>query len=327
MIYQPTHTHIAAAAELLSQGAVVGLPTETVYGLAADASNQAAVARIYALKARPADHPVIVHLAPQADWRFWASHMPDYAQALVQACWPGPLTLVLPRTIQVGDFITGGQATVGLRCPSHPVAQALLLAAAKLGVLGLAAPSANRYGQISPTTAAHVEAEFTQPPFTLDGGACEVGIESTIVDCTGTAPRILRHGAVSFEDIVRVTGLAVSDGTGAALGTHTPRVPGSVASHYAPRTPLGFCALDQAAMLPAHTAYLLRDAQGLVPVAGVSVIQAPQDSASFARQLYATLRSIDDMGFARIAVQPVPSSYEWAGVADRLSRAAASFAA
>jgi L-threonylcarbamoyladenylate synthase len=327
MIYTPTQAHINAAAELLSRGDLVGMPTETVYGLAANASSQAAVAGIYALKARPADHPVIVHLAPQADWRFWASTMPAYAQSLVNACWPGPLTLVLPRSANVADFITGGQTTVGLRCPSHPVAQALLFAAANRGVQGLAAPSANRYGQVSPTTAAHVEAEFTHPPFTLDGGSCEVGIESTIVDCTGEWPRILRHGAISFQDVSRITGLTVSDGTGTLSGQDAPRVPGRVAAHYAPRTPLAFCELGQAAQLPANTAYLLRDALGVPPAAGVSLIQAPQDSASFARQLYATLRSIDAMGFARIVVQPVPHSDEWAGVADRLSRAAASFAA
>ena len=325
MICAPTPVNIAAAAELLRLGELVGLPTETVYGLAANASSAAAVAKIYALKGRPATHPVIVHLAPQADVGFWAHTVPDYAQALMQAFWPGPLTVVLPRTVHAGDFITGGQASVGLRCPSHPAAQALLQAAARLGVRGVAAPSANRYGQVSPTLAAHVEAEFSQAPMTLDGGACEVGIESTIVDCTGAAPRMLRHGAITTQDVASVTGLPVQDRTQAPAGS-APRVPGSVAAHYAPRTPLRLCAVDDAHSLPANTAFLVRGA--LPPAArAVTFIQAPQDAASFARQLYATLRSIDAMGFAHIAVQPVPGGDEWAGVADRLSRAAASFAA
>jgi L-threonylcarbamoyladenylate synthase len=241
----------------------------------------------------------------------------------MQAFWPGPLTVVLPRTANAGDFITGGQATVGLRCPSHPVAQALLQAAARLGVHGLAAPSANRYGQVSPTLGEHVESEFSQPPFTLDGGACEVGIESTIVDCTGAAPRILRHGAVSLDDVARVTGLPTQDGTGLAAQANAPRVPGSVAAHYAPRTPLRFCSLDDAAQLPAGCVFLARDAFQLP--AKVALVQAPQDAARYAQQLYATLRSMDAMGFELIAVQPVPQSGNWAGVADRLNRAAASF--
>jgi L-threonylcarbamoyladenylate synthase len=324
MIAAPTPENIAIAATLLQRGELVGLPTETVYGLAANASSAAAVAKIYALKGRPATHPVIVHLAPQADIGFWASAVPEYARALMQAFWPGPLTVVLPRTAHAGDFITGGQATVGLRCPSHPAAQALLQAAARLGVQGLAAPSANRYGQVSPTLAAHVESEFSQAPFTLDGGACEVGIESTIVDCTGDAPRILRHGAVSLDDVARVTGLPTQDGTGAATQASTPRVPGSVAAHYAPRTPLRFCRVEDALHLPARTGFLARDAAPLP--AHATRVQAPQDPARYAQQLYATLRSMDAMDFDLIAVQPVPQSGDWAGVADRLNRAAASFA-
>lgn len=323
MIAAPSLENIAIAADLLARGELVGLPTETVYGLAADASNSAAVAKIYALKGRPKTHPVIVHLAPHADLGYWASRVPDFAQALAQAFWPGPLTLVLPRSEHAADFITGGQPSVGLRCPSHPAAQALLNAAAQRGVRGLAAPSANRYGQASPTLAAHVESEFSQPPFTLDGGACEVGIESTIVDCTGAAPRILRHGSVSLDEVARVTGLPTADGTGAGAA---PRVPGSVAAHYAPRTPLQWCALEEAHRLPANCAFLVRGEYAPAQ-AGIAYIQAPQDAAGFARQLYASLRSIDAMGFARIAVQPVPTGNEWAGVADRLNRAAASFAA
>jgi L-threonylcarbamoyladenylate synthase len=236
----------------------------------------------------------------------------------MQAFWPGPLTVVLPRTVHAAEFITGGQDTVALRCPSHPVAQALLQACFDQGIRGLAAPSANRFGRVSPTTAQHVEDEFAAQVFTLDGGACEVGIESTIVDCTQAAPRILRHGAVSLADVERITGLAVVD----AVGHHNaPRVSGSLAAHYAPATPLRFCELRQSGDLPASAVLMGFDA----PAAG-AFHAMPRDAALYAQQLYATLRNLDAMGYSAIAVQPLPSEPQWAGVADRLARAAATFA-
>ena len=318
MMLSPTPAHINQAAAQLAAGGIVGMPTETVYGLAGDASNAAAVAAIYATKGRPADHPLIVHLAPQADVSFWACQAPDYAQALMQAFWPGPLTLVLPRTARAGNFITGGQDTVAVRCPSHPVAQALLQACAALGVQGLAAPSANCFGRVSPTTAQHVADEFENRIHVLDGGACEVGIESTIVDCTQTAPRILRHGAASLEDVARITGLTVMD----AVGNHAaPRVSGSLAAHYAPTTRLVFCEYSLTQTLPKNAVYMGFDA----PSSG-AFHAMPRDAALYAQQLYAALRSLDVMHYALIAVQPLPSAPQWAGVADRLARAAATFA-
>jgi L-threonylcarbamoyladenylate synthase len=323
MICPPTSIQIANTAQILASGGIVGLPTETVYGLAADASNAASVALIYTTKDRPADHPLIVHLAPQADIAYWAQQVPAYAQRLIDACWPGPLTIVLPRTEHAGDFITGGQNTVALRSPAHPVAQALLQACAALGVHGLAAPSANRFGRVSPTTAQHVEDELSGTVLTLEGGACEVGIESTIVDCTQDAPRILRHGAVALADVARITGLVVADGVTRkdVNQTATPRVSGSLAAHYAPNTPLHFCNLQDAAKLPSSAVFMgFESAQNCFNHA------MPRDAAQYAQQLYAALRSLDTMGYSAIAVQPLPSEPRWAGVADRLARAAATFA-
>ena len=332
MIVQPTAHYIEQAAQMLAAGGLIGLPTETVYGLAANANNAAAVAGIYALKGRPANHPVIVHLAPQTDVAHWVNNLPDYAHSLMHQAWPGPLTLVCQRTEHAPDWVTGGQDTVGIRCPSHPVAQALLVAAAKLGVLGVAAPSANRFGRVSPTTAAHVEGEFTTPPLTLDGGACEVGIESTIVDCTQTLPRILRFGAISVEDIKRITGLAVLDGVSnnaqntapTTSPTTSPRVSGGLAAHYAPNTPLSLVQPTDAGKLANNTVYIGFIRPTALP-ADCTFYAMPQDAARFAQQLYAALRQLDDMAYAHIAVQPVPDDDAWVGVADRLQRAAATF--
>jgi L-threonylcarbamoyladenylate synthase len=323
MICPPTSAQIAKTAQILAAGGIVGLPTETVYGLAADASNAAAVALVYTTKGRPADHPLIVHLAPQADITYWAQQVPAYAQSLMDACWPGPLTIVLPRTANAGDFITGAQNTVALRCPAHPVAQALLQACATLGVHGLAAPSANRFGRVSPTTAQHVEDELSGTVLTLDGGACEVGIESTIVDCTQDTPRILRHGAVSLADVARITGLVVVD---AVVSKNVniaamPRVSGSLAAHYAPSTPLHLCSVQDAAKLPSSAVFM-----GFEAVSTCAHHAMPRDAAQYAQQLYAALRSLDAMGYSAIAVQHLPAEPQWAGVADRLARAAATFA-
>ncbi len=323
MIAKPQLAEVLKAAQMLADGGMVGLPTETVYGLAADASNPAAVAAIYACKGRPADHPLIVHLAPQAGIQHWAQSAPDYAFDLIKACWPGPLTLVLPRTPNAGDFITGGQTTVALRCPAHPVAQALLKSCLEQGLHGLAAPSANRFGRVSPTTAQHVEDEFAGHIFTLDGGACEVGIESTIVDCTLASPRMLRHGAVSLADVSRITGLVVLDALGANA---VPRVSGSLAAHYAPTTPLRFCSLAGASLLPVGAVFMGFDAPVAATANSVALHAMPRDAAQYAQQLYATLRQLDGMRYSLIAVQPLPTQPQWAGVADRLARAAATFA-
>jgi L-threonylcarbamoyladenylate synthase len=233
------------------------------------------------------------------------------------------LTIVLPRTVNAGDFITGAQNTVALRCPAHPVAQALLQACAELGVHGLAAPSANRFGRVSPTTAQHVKDEFSGKVLTLDGGACEVGIESTIVDCTQSTPRILRHGAVTLADVSRITDLAVVD---AVVSKNVniaamPRVSGSLAAHYAPSTPLHFCGVGDALNLPSSAVYM-----GFEAVSTCAQHAMPRDAALYAQQLYAALRSLDAMGYSAIAVQHLPAEPQWAGVADRLARAAATFA-
>ncbi len=241
---------IARAAQALKAGELVGLPTETVYGLAADAGNDAAVAKIFAAKGRPADHPLIVHVAQMSDAADFAAAIPAFAQALMQAFWPGPLTLIVPRLEGVATAAAGGQNSVGLRCPSHPVAQAVLRAAKALGVNGVAAPSANQFGRVSPTTAAHVAAEFGPELLVLDGGACAVGIESTIVDCTRGVPVLLRPGQISREQIAAACGLPVLskdeqlpqvnqslEGQNALhpVAAQAPRASGTLASHYAPR--------------------------------------------------------------------------------------------
>jgi L-threonylcarbamoyladenylate synthase len=326
MIVLPTASTIAQAAKRLAAGDIIGLPTETVYGLAADACNASAVAKVYQTKGRPSDHPLIIHLAPQADITLWASHVPQYAKALMAAFWPGACTLVLPRTAMAGDFVTGNQATVALRCPSHPVAQQVLQACAALGVHGLAAPSANRFGRVSPTTAQHVYSEFANLSelLILDGGACDIGIESTIVDCTQARPRILRHGLISSQELIFAAGCTFEAGVGSVPSSAqaTPRVSGSLAAHYAPNTPLHLCAHQNTVDLVAGTVYM-----GFEPPlnSAARYHAMPRDSAQYAQQLYAVLRNLDAMAYAAIAVEPVPDTAVWAGVSDRLARAAATF--
>ena len=227
---------IAAAADALAAGQLVGLPTETVYGLAADAGSDAAVRGIFAAKGRPADHPLIVHVAGAAQVAEFAASVPAFAQQLIDTFWPGPLTLILPRRPGVAEAAAGGHATIGLRCPAHPVAQALLAACAGRGVHGLAAPSANRFGRISPTTAQHVAQEFGDELLVLDGGPCAVGIESTIVDCTRGAPVLLRPGQIARADIERVAGQRLLSKD--ELSTPDPQAPGTLLAHYAPRARL-----------------------------------------------------------------------------------------
>ncbi|GEC96146.1 threonylcarbamoyl-AMP synthase [Zoogloea ramigera] len=316
---------IQRAVQLLRQGELVALPTETVYGLGADALNPDAVAKIFAAKGRPSDHPLIVHLADASQIMTWAREVPKDAIALARAFWPGPLTLILKRDESVPDLVTGGQDTVGLRVPNHPVALELLRAFGS----GVAAPSANRFGRISPTTAAHVRQELGERvALILDGGACAVGLESTIVDLSRGVPFILRPGAIGADDIARVLGRRprlrgeVEAGNAAEEGA-TPRVSGALAAHYAPRTPLELVATDAlAAQARPGDAVLARCAAPASLAEGVAWAQAPADPAGYGHDLYAQLRRLDESGAARILVEAPPASPDWAAVADRLGRAA-----
>lgn len=326
---------IAAAARRLAAGDLVAFPTETVYGLGADATNEDAVRRIFAAKGRPADHPLIVHLGSAAQLMQWARVLPDGARALADAFWPGPLTLILPRAARVSDLVTGGQDSVGLRVPSHPVAQSLLRAFGG----GVAAPSANRFGRISPTTAAHVAADLGDEVGTiLDGGDCPLGIESTIVAFTGDEPVLLRPGAISLEAIARVLGYAprVAHDAGphaANVGARgkdsiaAPRASGTLASHYAPRTPSQlvpplalvaelelFVARDERVAVLART---VRKKPGLADV----WIAAPLDAVAYAHDLYANLRALDAANADVIIIEAPPEGDAWHAVRDRLARA------
>ncbi len=311
---------VAHAVALLRAGGLVALPTETVYGLGADAEDAAAVARVYAAKGRPADHPLIVHLADAAQVDDgWARDIPSWARLLAAACWPGPLTLVLHRGPRAGDHVTGGQDSVGLRVPSHPVAHALLV---EFGG-GVAAPSANRFGRVSPTDAEHVVDELgdvldPERDCVLEGGPSEVGVESTIVDCTGELPRLLRPGAVGVEEIEAVTGLEVQEPHAAV------RAPGTLASHYAPRAVVRLVDADDlptAASTATGPVGLLAPAEVATPDSVRRLVES-EDSAAYARGLYRALRAADDDGIATIlAVAPADGPLA-AAVVDRLRRAA-----
>ena len=330
-----TPAAITAAAQALCSGALLGLPTETVYGLAADASSDSAVARIFAAKGRPSDHPLIVHVADASGIAHFASAVPDFAQALVDAFWPGPLTLILPRRAGVASAATGGQGSVGLRCPAHPVALAVLRACAAQGVWGLAAPSANRFGRVSPTTAAHVQSEFGADLLVLDGGACRVGIESTIVDCTRGAAVLLRPGAITRAQIEAACGqrLLLKE----ELEAQTPRASGTLLAHYAPSAPVRL--LDAAdlrtalaarsADAPALALYARTPLHGPAHAALRTVVlhAMPSDAAAAAAELFAMLRRFDDQGAGEIWIETPPSTPDWDGVRDRLQRAAAATAA
>lgn len=310
---------IARAAAVLKAGGLVGMPTETVYGLAADASSREAVAKIFAAKGRPNDHPVIVHLAQAEQIRDWAVDIPDEAWALARAFWPGPMTLILKRASHVLDAVTGGQDTVGLRIPSHPVAHALLAAFGG----GVAAPSANKFGRVSPTTAQHVRDEFGDAvEIVLDGGASEVGIESTIVDCSGERLRILRPGAITATMVAQLLGQA--EGLPAHHAQAAPRVSGSLDAHYAPRTRLQLVAADALASASAQEAQHPIAILSRARPAGFGGVwrQASSEPAIYARELYAHLRELDTVNAALILVEAPPQGAEWDGVNDRLRRAA-----
>ena len=311
---------IRRAVELLRQGELVALPTETVYGLGADALNPDAAARIFAAKGRPADHPLIVHLPDAEQLTLWARDIPKEAIALARAFWPGPLTLILKKEEGVPDVVTGGQDTVGLRVPNHPLALELLRAFGS----GIAAPSANRFGRISPTTAAHVRQELgDRVAMILDGGSCQVGLESTILDLSRDVPVILRPGAIGVDDIARVIGRRPRLRGEEAQPDAAPRVSGALAAHYAPRTPLELVPAEGiAARVRAGDAVLARrTAPGGVP-ADVTWIVAPADPAGYGHDLYAVLRRLDESPAVRILVEALPDAPEWAAVADRLGRAA-----
>jgi L-threonylcarbamoyladenylate synthase len=322
----PDQAAIDAAARALEAGRLVAFPTETVYGLGADAENPAAIAAIYAAKGRPSNHPVIVHLAPGADLARWASDIPEAAYQLIAAFWPGPLTLILKRAARVPAAVAGGQDSIGLRCPSHPVAQALLLAF-RGGQGGIAAPSANRFGHVSPTTAAHVLDEFGSGPGSplaavLDGGASEVGIESTIVDLSridGGGPALLRPGQISAQQIADVIGAWPGMG-----GAGAPRVSGALASHYAPRTPVVL--LERDALAPALARLGVRRAALIVTdaalAAGHAHVALPARPDAYAQGLYAALREMDGAGADVIIVERPPQDAAWMGINDRLRRAA-----
>jgi len=320
---QPMHVaeaEIAAACAALARGEVIGLPTETVYGLAGDARNPAALQRIFATKGRPSDHPLIVHLADASGLDTWASDIPDSARALAAAFWPGPLTLILKRAADVSDLVTGGQDSIGLRVPNHAVALELLQ---RFGG-ALAAPSANRFGHVSPTTAQHVRDEFGDAvPIVLDGGPCRIGIESTIVDLSGAVPRILRPGQIGAAAIAQVLGAPVAIGAQAT----SPRASGSLASHYAPDTPAERVANDR---LDSVIRSALGGGETIRVLAlrhlpdGVHGLVMPNDPEQYARHLYAALRTLDAEGAERLLIELPPDTPAWVAVHDRIARATVS---
>ncbi|MBP8148758.1 MAG: threonylcarbamoyl-AMP synthase [Limnohabitans sp.] len=330
MILTADERAIAQAARALRDGQLVGIPTETVYGLAANATDDAAVAQIFVAKGRPADHPLIVHVASAAQVPIFAAQVPEFAQALIDAFWPGPLTLILPRQSGVATASAGGQDSIGLRCPSHPVAQALLRAALALGVHGVSAPSANRFGRVSPTTAAHVQSELGQDLLILDGGECAVGIESTIIDCTRGAPVLLRPGHITRVQIEAACGRTVldKDAPQEVMGQAAPRASGTLESHYAPRAKVR---LMSAQDIDAKLQALGPHANNLGvwsahrPDAGAGVVwrAQPAGAEQAAHDLFSVLRDLDARGVTQIWVQLPPDTPEWEGVRDRLQRAAA----
>lgn len=305
---------VQRAAAILKRGGLVAFPTETVYGLGADAASAAAVARLYAAKRRPADHPVIVHFASAQAAFEWAREIPQAARMLAAKFWPGPLTLILKRSSRAGDFVTGGQDSVGLRVPRHPVAQQLLHAFGS----GIAAPSANRFGQVSPTTAAHVREDLGKDvDLVLDGGPSEVGIESTILDLSGAQPVLLRPGDISAAALEQALGTRI-----AARQEDSPRHSGGLERHYAPKTP--------ARLVPTHELdreiARLKDRVAVLafsrPDARVDYwLRMPREPAAYAHRLYAALRDLDSARCEMILIEAPPEAPEWAGIRDRLLRA------
>ena len=316
--------NITRAVATLRAGGLVAFPTETVYGLGADASNPEAIKKVFAAKGRPHDHPLIVHLASSTQLAHWAREVPVAAHTLAQKFWPGPLTLILKRAPNVSDIVTGGQDTVAVRVPSHPLAQALLQAFCDAGG-GVVGPSANRYGRVSATTAEHVRQEFGDSiDCVLDGGACEVGIESTIIDLSGAKPALLRPGWITALQIESVLGESLS-----APDAKSPRAPGTLEKHYAPRTPL---MLVEADLIDELTRSFARQGKRIAVLARYAHqplidrlvwLAAPATPAGYAHDLYANLRQLDAAGCDVMLVEEPPLAMEWAAVRDRLGRAAA----
>jgi L-threonylcarbamoyladenylate synthase len=348
---------IEQAADVIAAGGLVGLPTETVYGLAADAAYEVAVAKIFAAKGRPSEHPLIVHVADAASASRFAADIPAFAQKLMDAFWPGPLTLILPRRPEVAAAAAGGQNSVGLRCPSHPVALALLKACSERGIHGLAAPSANQFGRVSPTTAAHVQGEFGDDLLILNGGACSVGIESTIVDCSRGVPVLLRPGLLTATQIEFACGqnllsnneqskqsirrleadfMPLEDASSEILTEApretlggAPRASGTLESHYAPKAKLR---LMDAKALQTALDILDTDAKNIAVYSRQQMHSAsttilfrrmPEDATQAAQQLFATLRELDQPDIKLIWVETPPEDVKWDGVRDRVTRAAA----
>ena len=341
---------IAQCADVIAAGGLVGLPTETVYGLAADAANEAAVAQIFAAKGRPSEHPLIVHVANSAAASRFAAEIPAFAQKLMDAFWPGPLTLIVPRRPDIAAAAAGGQTSVGLRCPSHPVALALLNACAERGIYGLAAPSANQFGRVSPTTAQHVQGEFADTSYAdmpiLDGGACSVGIESTIVDCSRGVPVLLRPGVLTATQIEyvfeqnlllnqellrqQIRRLEAKNISISAVNAEAaPRASGMLESHYAPKAKLRLMdakalqtALDILGSDAKHIAVYSRQQ---MRSASTTILfrRMPDNATQAAQQLFATLRELDQPDIKLIWVETPPEDAQWDGVRDRVTRAAA----
>ena len=319
-------SRIAEAAVRLNRGELVAFPTETVYGLGAEISQAEAIEKLFAVKGRPKHHPLIVHFANAADLAYWAENIPDYAWMLAEHFWPGPLTLILRKSVHVPLSVTGGQDTVGLRIPRHPLALALLTAIGPHKAL--AAPSANRFGHISPTLSSHVEADFgSQLGMILDGGACTVGLESTIISCVDHPPRLLRPGGISPDTIECVLKHSITTKTAQTV----IRVSGSLASHYAPVTP--FEILHNETLISRLDALLQRglrigilaydpELQALCAARkNVHCVPMKDDPENYGRQLYATLRTLDQQGFDRLLAEAVPDGADWLAIADRLQRA------
>jgi L-threonylcarbamoyladenylate synthase len=313
-VSQCTADAMVLAAQKLKAGHLVAFPTETVYGLGADATNKEAVAKIYAAKGRPADHPLIVHVHSMQAMGDWAQEIPTFAIELARDFWPGPMTLILNRSLLAQDFITGGQSSVGIRVPDHVVALALLNAFAAIGGKGIAAPSANRFGHVSPTTAQAVKDELggylVEQDQILDGGPCTVGVESTIIDCTGSSPKILRPGAITAEMITVATGLDVLDSTGTSI-----RTSGSLEAHYAPAAQV---LLDQQPLA----------GQGFIALATTSTpkdvirLASPSNDVEFAQNLYSSLRKADELGLSQVVIEQPTGAGIAVAIRDRLMRAA-----
>ncbi|WP_029527150.1 L-threonylcarbamoyladenylate synthase [Polaromonas glacialis] len=317
---------ILEAARCIQAGALVGFPTETVYGLGADASSDDAVAGIFAAKGRPANHPLIVHVADVAQVSNYAASVPPFAARLMDAFWPGPLTVILPRREGIAAAAAGGQDSIGLRCPAHPVALAFLKACGT----GVAGPSANRFGRVSPTRAQHVAQEFGDDLLVLDGGPCAVGIESSIVDCTRGRPVLLRPGVLTRAQLEAACGEPVLDKDDVQAVGSAPRASGTLEAHYAPDAKVRLmdaralqAALDLLGVDAAHIAVYARCALS-IKVAQMRYRRMPDDAAAAAQQLFAVLRDFDAQGVKLIWIENPPAAPEWDGVRDRLGRAAAS---